>query len=269
MKTKIICIVFLLFTVLQFSAKSQSKENATVRVLTYNILHGATVNDDFDLDKIASVIRDVNPDLVALQEVDFKTNRAKKYDLATELGQRTQMAPLFGKAMDYDGGGYGEGVLTKMPIIASRNIPLPHSPGNEPRAALEVTVELKSGDTISFIGTHLEHQQNSNDRILQVQKINAVFLKNKYPTILAGDLNDTPKSEAISILKNHWNDAAGETPEPTYSAKSPSKTIDYILYHPSARWKVTETRVICDTIASDHCAVFSVLQLTKQNYTGR
>jgi endonuclease/exonuclease/phosphatase family metal-dependent hydrolase len=261
MKTKITCIVFFLFTILQFSANSQTKGNAEVRVLTFNILHGATVNDDFDLDKIASVIRDVDPDLVALQEVDFKTNRAKKYDLATELGQRTQMAPLFGKAMDYDGGGYGEGVLTKMPVIASRNIPLPHSPGNEPRTALEVTVELESGDTVSFIGTHLEHQQNSNDRILQVQKINEVFLKNKYPTILAGDLNDTPESNAISILKKHWTDAAGENPAPTYSAKNPQKTIDYILYHPSARWKVTETKVICDTIASDHCAVFSVLQL--------
>lgn len=263
MKTKIICLLFILFTFIQFSAQSQTTEKQTIRVLTYNILHGATMEGDFDLDKIASVIRNVNPDLVALQEVDFKTNRAKKYDLATELGQRTQMAPLFGKAMNYDGGGYGEGVLTKMPIIASRNIPLPHSPGNEPRAALEVTVELESGDTISFIGTHLEHQQNSNDRILQVQKINEVFLNNKYPTILAGDLNDTPESEAISILKNYWTDAAGENPEPTYSAQNPQKTIDYILYHPSGQWKVIETKIICDTIASDHCAVFSVLQLVK------
>lgn len=263
MKTKITCIAFLLLTVLQFSAQSQNTDSPTVRVLTYNILHGATMEGNFDLDKIAAVIREVKPDLVALQEVDFKTNRAKKYDLATELGQRTQMAPLFGKAMNYDGGGYGEGVLTKMPIIASRNIPLPHSPGNEPRAALEVTVELEPGDTISFVGTHLEHQQNSNDRILQVQKINEVFLKNKYPTILAGDLNDTPESEAISILKKYWTDAAGENPEPTYSAQNPSKTIDYILYHPSARWKVKETKVICDTVASDHCAVFTVLQLIK------
>lgn len=204
--------LFIFFLTLVFSfqihAQSIQKENPVVRILTFNILHGATIQGDFDLDKIAAVIQQTNPDLVALQEVDFKTNRAKNYDLATELGWRTKMAPLFGKAMDYDGGGYGEGILTKLPIISSRNIPLPHSPGNEPRAALEVTVELKSGDTICFIGTHLEHQLGSTDRIDQVNEINRVFLPNKFPTIIAGDLNDTPESEAITILKKYWNDSA-------------------------------------------------------------
>ena len=246
---------------LNLSAQSIQKENPVIRILTFNILHGATTQGDFDLDKIAAVIQQTNPDLVALQEVDFKTNRAKNYDLATELGWRTKMAPLFGKAMDYDGGGYGEGVLTKMPIIASRNIPLPHSPKNEPRAALEVTVELESGDTICFIGTHLEHQRVSTDRTDQVNKINRVFLQNKYPTILAGDLNDTPESETISILKTHWKDSAGEDTGFTYPSDNPRIRIDYILFRPENRWKVLDYQVICDTIASDHCAVLSVLEI--------
>ena len=67
---------------------------------TYNILHGATLNNNFDLEKIANVINSVSPDLVALQEVDFKTNRANKMDLVSELGKLTDMAPLFGKAMN-------------------------------------------------------------------------------------------------------------------------------------------------------------------------
>lgn len=242
-------------------AQNKKENETTVRVLTFNILHGATTKGDFDLDKIASVITDVNPDLVALQEVDFKTNRAKKYDLATELGWRTKMAPLFGIAMPYDGGGYGEGVLTKMPIIASRNIPLPHSPENEPRAALEVLVELESGDTIRFIGTHLEHQKDNPDRISQVKEINKVFKNCKYPSILAGDLNATPESEPIAILQEYWTDSFGDKPEPTYSSKNPRRKIDYILFRPAERWDVIENKVICDEVASDHCAVLSVLKL--------
>ena len=239
------------------------KNSTTVRILTFNILHGATTKGDFDLDKIASVIRQTNPDLVALQEVDFKTNRAKGYDLATEMGWRTKMAPLFGKAMDYDGGGYGEGVLTRMPIISSRTVALPHSPGNEPRAALEVTVELESGDTICFIGTHLEHQRGSTDRIDQTNKINHVFLKNKYPTILAGDLNDTPESEAILNLKKFWTDASVDNPEPTFSSENTRRKIDYIFYRPANQWEVLESKVICDKITSDHCALLTVLQFIK------
>ncbi len=258
--------IFICFFVL-FSLSSYLQEygqqNDTLRVLTFNILHGATTNGSFDLDKIASVIEATNPDLVAMQEVDFKTRRAKNYDLVTELGWRTKMAPLFGIAMPYDGGSYGEGILTKMPILKSENVALPHSPGNEPRAALSVLVQLKSGDTIRFIGTHLEHQKASTDRIDQVKKINAVFADSSYPSILAGDLNATPESQAIRILKEFWTDSAEANPAPTYSSEKPEKKIDYILYRPANRWEVIETQVICDTIASDHCAVLSVLKLNQ------
>ncbi|KJF45438.1 endonuclease/exonuclease/phosphatase family protein [Draconibacterium sediminis] len=258
----ILSILTLVLTFNTLTAQNTSDEEIMVRVLTFNILHGATTKGDFDLDKIASVIKSTNPDLVALQEVDFKTNRAKNYDLVTELGWRTKMAPLFGIAMPYDGGGYGEGILTKMPILSSKNVPLPHSPNNEPRAALQVLVQLESGDTISFIGTHLEHQENSTDRIDQVKTINEVFAPCKYPTILAGDLNATPNSEPISILKEYWtaNDQKGAF---TYPSNDPEIKIDYIFFRPAGKWQVVETEVICDEIASDHCAVLSVLRLIK------
>jgi endonuclease/exonuclease/phosphatase family metal-dependent hydrolase len=254
-------LLSLLFSFLVFNGISQETDKTTLRVFTYNILHGATMSGDFNLDTIAAVIKLVKPDLVALQEVDFKTQRAKGYDLATELGWRTQMVPLFGLAMPFDGGAYGEGILAKFPIIASRNVPLPHSQGNEPRCALEVMVQLESGDTISFIGTHLEHQMNSSDRIDQVKKINAVFKKNKYPTILAGDFNATPESEPISILKQNWKDSEGQANKPTYPSDNPKKKIDYIFYYPADRWEVIEYRVICDSVASDHCGILVVLQL--------
>ncbi|WP_346854667.1 endonuclease/exonuclease/phosphatase family protein [uncultured Draconibacterium sp.] len=263
---KPIRLLFLFSSILLFntlSAQNTNDDGRTVRVLTFNILHGATTKGDFDLDKLASVIKNANPDFVALQEVDFKTNRAKKYDLVTELGWRTKMAPLFGIAMPFDGGGYGEGILTKKPILGSRNIALPHSPGNEPRAALEVIVELDSGDTICFVGTHLEHQENSSDRIDQVKKLNRVFTNGKYPTILAGDLNATPESEPISLLKQYWTDSFAYKSEPTYSSDNPRIKIDYILFRPEEKWKVIENRIICDEVASDHCAVLSVLRLVK------
>ena len=261
--TKPVLFIFTLFLTLNtLIAQNSIEEEITVRVLTFNILHGATTKGDFDLDKIASVIQNTNPDLVAMQEVDFKTNRARNYDLVTELGWRTKMAPLFGIAMPYDGGGYGEGILTKMPILSSRNVALPHSPENEPRAALQVLVQLESGDTISFVGTHLEHQETSTDRIDQVKMINETFASCKKPTILAGDLNATPNSEPISILKKYWT-ASDQKGTLTYPSDDPEIKIDYIFFRPAEKWQVVETEVICDEIASDHCAVLSVLKLIK------
>lgn len=245
-------------------AWSQSRVDSSkiVKVLSFNILHGATTKGDFNLGAIAQVIIDADPDFVALQEVDFKTNRARKYDLATELGWRVKMAPIFGKAMPYDGGEYGEAILSKHSFLQTRNVALPCSPGNEPRAALEIVTLLPSNDTIAFIGTHLDHTNDDNDRIIQAQKINEVFSSNKYPTILAGDLNAIPGSRPIDILEEVWSASYDkDNPAPTYSSDNPTKKIDYVMFYPEGRWKIIEKKVIQDPIASDHCAYLVTLEL--------
>jgi endonuclease/exonuclease/phosphatase family metal-dependent hydrolase len=263
---KLIAAILLVFSLNSHSACCQVKEPAssTLKILTFNILHGATTRGDFDLDAIAKVIIDNDPDLVALQEVDFKTKRARKYDLVTELGWRTKMAPIFGKAMDFDGGEYGEGILSKFSFISTRNVALPFTPGNEPRAALEILTVIPSGDTIAFVGTHLDHLRDEKDRIAQVKIINEVFTKNVYPTILAGDLNAIPGSTPINILEEIWTSSYNQdNPAPTFPSKEPRIKIDYVMFKPGKNWKVIDTKVIQDPIASDHCAYLVTLELAK------
>jgi endonuclease/exonuclease/phosphatase family metal-dependent hydrolase len=263
MKLKISIILAILFTG-QSIVWSQTSidQSRIVKVLSFNILHGATTKGDFDLDAIAKVIIDASPDFVAMQEVDFITNRAKKYDLVTEMGWRAKMAPIFARAMDYDGGEYGEGVLSKHTFIQTRNVALPFTPGNEPRAAIEIITVLPSGDTIAFVGTHLDHLRDEKDRVAQVKKINEIFSSNIYPTILAGDLNATPGSRPINILEEMWSGSYNTNkPEPTFPSHKPSKKIDYVMFYPKNRWKILEKEVIQDSIASDHCAYLVTLEL--------
>ena len=220
------------------------------------------MNGDFDLDLIAGVIKAAAPDLVALHEVDFITRRAKGYDLATELGLRTGKASLFGRAMPYDGGEYGEAVLSRYSFIASRNIPLPYTGINEPRAALEVMTVLPSGDTIIFIGTHFDHTGDETDRILQAKRVNEILDCARYPVILAGDLNAEPGSVSIMLLEESWGSAYDkDAPVPTYPSDIPAKKIDYVMYYPKDRWRVISSEVIQDSVASDHCPHLVVLKL--------
>ncbi len=216
---------------------------------------------DFDLDLIASVIKNLDPDLVALQEVDFKTGRARNMDLVTELGYRTGMSPLFGKAMNYDGGEYGEGILSKYSFKSTRVHPLQFSDGHEPRAALEVEVELENGSVISFIGTHLDHVKDPGDRIMQAKQINELLEKIGHPAILAGDLNALPGSDPIQILRKKWTLSDTKDLKPTFPSSGPIRKIDYIMYAPAKSWKVIETRVIDEKVASDHSPYFVVLEL--------
>ena len=255
-------LISLCLCILSFSIHAQIDSTKVVKVLSFNILHGKTMKGDFNLDVIAKVIIDANPDFVALQEVDYKTNRAQKYDLVTELGWRTKMAPIYARAMHYDDGEYGEGVLSKHTFLSTRNVPLPHLPDDEPRAALEITTVLPSNDTISFIGTHLDHLKLDTNKIMQAKEINKVFSNNKYPTILAGDLNAEPNSNTMNILESYWTASYDKTnPQTTFSSENPTQKIDYVLFYPKHKWKVLETKVICDTIASDHCAYLVTLQL--------
>ena len=217
---------------------------------------------DFDLDYVAGIIRDADPDLVALQEVDFMTNRAMGMDLATELGWRVKMAPLFGPAMSYDGGEYGEGILSRYSFITTKNEPLPFSPGREPRTALEVMVRLPSGDTVAFVSTHLDHLADDTDRVKQVERVNELFTGGRYPVILAGDLNAVPGSEPINILEESWGSSYDRSaPAATFPSDEPVRKIDHIMFYPEDRWNVLTTETICDSIASDHCAYLVTLEL--------
>jgi endonuclease/exonuclease/phosphatase family metal-dependent hydrolase len=245
-------------------AQTAGNNEKNIRVLTFNILHGATTKGDFNLDVIADVIIKINPDLVALQEVDYKTTRAREYDLVMELGYRAKMVPLFGRAMYFDNGEYGEAILSKTTIIDSRVVDLPYLEGDEPRVALEITTVIGKNDTISFIGTHLDHVKNDTNRIMQVKKINSMFSNNKYPTILAGDLNDNPGSNVINILESLWSPAYNpDSFEFTFPSDKPSKKIDYIMFKPQNSFIVIKTEVIQDEIASDHCAYLAILKVNK------
>ena len=264
LKRKVFFILLIAFLYSVSSFPQESNSNNIIRVLSYNILHGATMNRDFDLSLIADVIKSVSPDIVALQEVDFKTNRAKKMDLVTELGKLTGMAPLFGRAMKYDDGEYGEGILSRFTFKKTKVNPLPFSPGKEPRTALEVYVELPSGEEIIFIGTHLDHTRDPKDRVDQAGKINELFYNNKIPTILAGDLNAVPESEPIRLLQNYWTDASASNPKPTFPSSEPRRRIDYVMFLPADRWRVIESRVIDEKVASDHCPLLVVLELLSE-----
>lgn len=231
-----------------------------LRVMTFNIFHGETMKGDFDLDHIAEVIREARPDVVALQEVDVKTGRARGMDLAAELGKRTEMEAAFGKAMDFDGGAYGVAILARLGLANSRCVALPNPGDNEPRAVLMTDVTLPGGGTLRFASTHME-VASEGDRLEQAAALNALMKDVKGPAILAGDFNALPDSAPLAVLKKEWKVACGDDPAPTFPSSAPRIKIDYVLARPAARWEVVETRVIQDAVASDHCAYLAVLTL--------
>lgn len=231
-----------------------------LRVLTYNIHHGEGTDGAFDMPRLARVIESVSPDLVALQEVDVRTNRASGVDQADALARLTGMVSIFGPAMDYDGGQYGEAILSRLPVQSAATSPLPHLPDHEPRAAVEITTHVRGRD-VRFVGTHLDHTRDPADRRQQAQRLVEVFGEGDLPTILVGDLNAEPHSDVMAILFDAFSDTSAVNPQPTFPSDAPARRIDYVLVRPAERWRVVESRVLDEPVASDHAPLLVVLEL--------
>ncbi|MCH2059323.1 MAG: endonuclease/exonuclease/phosphatase family protein [Verrucomicrobiales bacterium] len=242
-----------------FSGKRS--EPVRLRVLCYNIHHAEGVDGKLDVPRIARVILSVNPDLVALQEMDQKTKRTRKVDQVAELARLTKMNSAFGANIEFQGGKYGNAILSRFPITRHKNHHLPNMDSGEQRGLLESIIKISEKDSLLFLATHLDHRRPDKERLASAKFINRIIgSQDKVPAILAGDFNDVPGSPTLKEFSKSW---VRTNPKmiPTVPVTEPVRQIDYILVRPKDRWKVVETRVLDESVASDHRAIFAVIEL--------
>lgn len=237
-------------------------EPVRVRVLSYNIHHGRGADDRVDLERIAEVIRALEPDIVALQEVDRGVERSGRLDEPAELARLTGMTSLFERNIPYQGGDYGNALLTRLPVIAHRNVPLPSFTDNEQRGVLVVDLMAPDGRTnLRVFATHLDYHRPDEERLASARTIHEIVTEApERPSILLGDLNALPDSRVLEAFESTWTRANAD-PLPTFPASEPSRQIDYILQRPAERWRVVEVFVPDAPDASDHRPIFATLEL--------
>lgn len=243
--------VILLCNWILFPMKAKSQDRV-LTLMTYNIYHG---EDPYypgksNIKEIADLINQIKPDLIALQEVDSMTLRSKavnregKQDLMLELGKLTGMKSFFAKAIDFSEGGYGEGILSRLPATF-HTYSLPTPQGGEGRSLAVAKVDLGNGESIVFAGTHLCHEYAEN-RTAQVVAIQKVLSEFDGPSVLTGDFNFTSEENGYSLLSKGFLDAALEygNPQNTYSSKEPKIRIDYFWLGKGTDWEIISVEVL-------------------------
>lgn len=233
------------------------QQGVRLRLLAYNIHHGEGLDERLELERIAALIRSLEPDLVALQEVDNRVRRTEGVDQAARLGELTGMHAAFGDFMDYQGGQYGMAVLSRFPLIETKNHRLP--PGPEPRSSLAVRVRPAGGEEIVFAGIHF--YRTEEERMAQARQLAAALEGESAPVILAGDFNSTPDSPVMRLLGREWEIPDKGEDHLTFRSDNPRREIDFILLRPGERFAVIESRVIDEPVASDHRPVLLVVEL--------
>jgi len=245
-------------------AERETSSAPRLRVLTYNIHHGEGVDRRLDLERIARVIREVAPDVVALQEVDRGAARTGGVDQPQELARLTGMHVVMGENIPLQGGHYGNAVLSRAEILRSRNHLLPCLENGEQRGVLEVEFDWpEPGRTIRLLATHFDHRPDDRERQASAEAVNRLALTQPGQlAILAGDLNATPDSRTLEIVRTVWTPAQRE-PLPTIPVDAPARQIDYVLTSPRDAWRTIESRVLPEAVASDHRALLSVFELAE------
>jgi endonuclease/exonuclease/phosphatase family metal-dependent hydrolase len=225
----------------------------TVKIMTYNIRHGVGVDDNYDLDRIISVIKEADPDIVSLNEVDHMMPRTymQKQDkiIADALGYNL----VYGFNINF-GSKYGNVLLSKHPITTYINDALPKNKMSEPRGLIQADVNIDD-KTIKVLSTHLSI--NSEERPEQIVYIIEKLKELDGPTVLIGDFNAAPSSNEVKQISEMMQDSAKEE-YGTFPANDPTFRIDYIFV--SEELEVKNNKVI-ESEASDHLPVLAEVSL--------
>jgi endonuclease/exonuclease/phosphatase family metal-dependent hydrolase len=167
--------------------------SAAMRVATYNIHTCIGVDRRCDPARIAAVLREIDPDIACLQEVDAKRRLAPFADQWAYLGAATGLSVIAGDAIREHRGRFGNAILTRFPVLSVRTIDL--SVGDyEPRGAIDA--DLLVGDRVlRVLATHLglrlaERQWQANRLMTALGEAPAPRRPKPHAVLLMGDLNE-------------------------------------------------------------------------------
>jgi endonuclease/exonuclease/phosphatase family metal-dependent hydrolase len=250
-------------------------EEQPMNVMTWNIRHALGNDDCLDVDRVIAVIRDANPDLVALQEVDRFWPRSSNQDQPALLASALGMDVTYGANLiePASGSEYGTLILSRNPIAASDNQPFPLHNGFEARGLLSATIDTPDLGNILFLNTHLQVGSTATEAEAAAQRMEQAAIiaqtidASPIPAILCGDFNATPESPELAPIRDRLTDVwlSAHPGEPGYTIpahpeRRATERIDMIHVSPTIR--ITACDVI-DTpatrLASDHFAVLATL----------
>lgn len=238
--------------------------SSEIKIMTYNIKYCSPLGSDVpDLKAVAEVIKEQNPDIVFLQEIDRNTTRSGKVDQPAELARLTKLPfTYYSKTQDYQGGEVGIAFLSRYSLSETRTTPLSRVivPGEYVGYSVLSQAQIQvNGKKVNIANTHMALTQQNRD--LQVNDIKNILAASNYPTILAGDLNATPENATILSFLEFGFTSTCKIGCNTIPSNQPNKQLDYILFRQAEKFNIISHEVISGTQASDHLPVVSVMEI--------
>jgi endonuclease/exonuclease/phosphatase family metal-dependent hydrolase len=223
--------------------------------MSYNVRNCTGLDGKTDYQRIANIIKNANCEAVAIQELDSMTTRYEGQDMLKNLAELTGMYPTFAPSIDYQGGKYGIGMLTKEKPLSHRRVALPCR--SEPRSLLIVELE-----DYYYCCTHLS--LHAEDRETSIGIIIDELSKLDKPVMIAGDFNAEPEEESMKMMAEKFAIFKKDAAPYTFPADKPDIEIDYICLLKSgkvSKFEVLEHSIIDAPVESDHRPIVAEVKI--------
>lgn len=242
------------------------------RVVTYNIHKCRGLDQRVQPERIVRVLREIDADIIGLQEVLSVSERRPEADQARFLAHALELEYRLGENRRLNGGAYGNVVLSRLPMIDALNYDL-SQPGHEERGCLRVDVDLGYQRFLhiynAHLGTALRERPPQAQRLLDNDILNSDLIPG--PRILLGDFNEWTQGRASRMLAEHFQSADIRLQmkrRRTYPGVFPFLHLDHIYYDAELRLEnVRLHRSRAALIASDHLPIVAEFSLQAATIT--
>jgi endonuclease/exonuclease/phosphatase family metal-dependent hydrolase len=236
-----------------------------LRVLHWNIHSWVDPEtQSSNLDVVAELIRTTNPDAVSLVEVNQTWESPSPL---AELAERAGYSWIFAPAFEYGDttptGGFGNAILSRLPIraVTQRQLTWPttlydHTEPSEPRTVVLATISRSPTASVQLGSTHLPSADaDARNRALNRLREIAAGLEGAW--MICGDFNTAPSAW---LSADNGFVISPSVEEPTYPTKGPSVAIDYCIASPTGRIRAE----VLPGGGSDHLPVLFHWKLTQE-----
>lgn len=246
-------------------------ERTSIRVMTYNIHSCVGLDGRVRPERVARVINQYDPDIVAVQEVDCHRKRTSSHDQSKVIAEHLRMHHVFHAMFEEQSERYGIAIFSKHPVEVIKadylTLAMPERL-REARGAIWVKVKIEGRRPFHFVNTHFG--LGGNERMTQAKEVMGPGwlgnIPDDDPVILCGDLNSGPGSKVLKLFHYRLRDVQhmvpGFKPKCSFTSIRPFRRIDHIFV--SSHFKVesvTVPKTSTSIMASDHLPVCAELSL--------
>jgi len=227
--------------------------SARLRVVSYNIHECVGGDGRRDPERIALVLREIDADVIGLQEVDARPGMTTASMQMQYLASMLNLHSVAGPTLQREHGHYGNALLTRWPVLDVRHVDLTVY-RREPRGAIDADLDV-DGAVVRVIVTHLGLLPG--ERRTQVRRLLDVLGRaHSDAVILLGDINEWfAVGRPLRWLHARMGRSAGVA---TFPAARPVFALDRIWVHPRpALLSLTAHATPNARAASDHLPVMA------------